>query len=95
MGSMLQGYQRSKGFRFSRDRGFPLVDKGFQRVKRSKSKGFEGVKARVSSTKGDPGLITRSRSLEGHSKSLASKVSNPGASRLQGSKGSKHVGTYP
>ena len=25
-----QGYQRSKGFRVSRDRGFPLIDRGFQ-----------------------------------------------------------------
>ena len=29
-GSMFQWYRRSKGFRVSRDRGFPLTDKGFR-----------------------------------------------------------------
>ena len=29
-GSMFQCYRRSKGFKVSRDRGFPLIDKGFQ-----------------------------------------------------------------
>ena len=50
----------------------------------------------VSRAEGDPGLITRfkvfRRSL---TVTMASKISNPGASGLQGSKGSKHVGTYP
>ena len=27
---MFQGHRRSKGFRVSRDRGFPLIDRGFQ-----------------------------------------------------------------
>ena len=34
---MFQGYQRTKGFRVSRDRGFPLADRGFQRVWRLQS----------------------------------------------------------
>ena len=49
---------------------------------------------RVSRAEGDPGLITRlkvfRRSLTGN----GFKVSNPGTSGLQGSKGSTHVGTY-
>ena len=48
----------------------------------------------MSKVEGDPGLIMRFKVLEGHSKSLASKISNPGASGLQGSKGSRHVGIY-
>ena len=41
-GSMFQGDQRSKGFRVSRDIGFPLLTKAFNELASPKSKGFQG-----------------------------------------------------
>ena len=55
---------------------------------------FKVLGRQVSKVEGDPGLIMRFKVLEGHSKSMASKVSSPGLQGSVGQRVSRHVGIY-
>ena len=48
----------------------------------------------MSKVEGDPGLIMRFKVLEGHSKSMASKFSNPGLKGSEGQRFSRRAGIY-
>ena len=99
-GSWLQRSNKSKvltSFKGSRASGFSLRVSWLQRSNMSKFlENFKDSRTPgIKSCRGSRIDYEAQGFLEGHSKSLASKVSNPGASELQGSKVSRHVETYP
>ena len=73
MGSMFQGYQRAKGFRVSMDRGFPLADRGVQRV-------WHFQNPRVS------GKILLTGAFKGYGVSKIQRLQGPRDEGFQGSK---------